>query len=152
LKYGKVEAIVFLSALLVLSSICLVFASPTATAFNQSEVSASISWSSTSYYPGAYGQAYITLTSNFSQNIQISTIGIHFDWNTANTYFSVDFKKPTNLQSDRNYTFDPVAFYVPLQENVSLHTFYVHFEGTQGPIATKHHVEFSNIHNATLHS
>jgi hypothetical protein len=124
------QIIIFLSVLLVFASVRLVFASSTAT-FNQNEVSASVSWSATYYYPGEYGQANITLISNCSQNIQINMIGIHFDWNTANTYFFNDFNTSINLPSDSNYTFNPVIFYVPPQESISSHTYYIHFEGTE---------------------
>ncbi len=58
-------------------------------------------------------------------------IGIHFDWNKANSYFYQDFNISINLRSRGSYTFPMTAFYITPQVNASSHTYNVHFEGTQ---------------------
>lgn len=130
MRNKKIEITILFSIFILLVSAFVVFASPT-TAFNQNEVSASTIWSSTAFFPGDYGQANITLVSNCSQNIQIDMIGIHFDWNKANSYFYQDFNISINLRSRGSYTFPMTAFYITPQVNASSHTYNVHFEGTQ---------------------
>jgi hypothetical protein len=130
LRYKKVRIAVSLSVLLAIASMSVVFAS-SPSAFNQNDASASISWSASAYYPGDYGQVNITLISDYSQNLEINLIGIHFDWNNPNTYFFDALNSSVILPSYGNCTFSSLAFYVPPQENIGPHTYYTHFEGTE---------------------
>ena len=72
----------------------------------------------------------ITVQSNTDEQLQITGIGINFDWMDSGLFFGP--KNPVTLAANGSYTTPPFTVQVPTNVTVGSHTYFVGVDGTEG--------------------
>ena len=77
-------------------------------------------------------------TSTSADELQITNVGIHFDWMPADTFlgFNLNNSVVTIPIGGGTYEFPPVTIQVPLTVTNGTHTYFVGIDGTQGTSST----------------
>ena len=95
------------------------------------EIALSLDWSDSTYYQGEVGNITITLYSTCNNEINITWIGIRFDWMRESDYFQLDLENnPVRISSQGSYEFKPIFFLITLNASVGWNEYYIliHFE------------------------
>ena len=75
----------------------------------------------------------ITLQSNTDEQLQITHVGVNFDWMDSSGFFGPDLtNNPVTIPSSGSYTTPPFTVQVPTNVSVGLHTYFVGVDGTEG--------------------
>ena len=89
----------------------------------------------------------ITVQSNTDEQLQITHIGINFDWMDSGLFFGP--KNPVTLAANGSYTTPPFIVQVPTNVTVGSHTYFVGVDGTEG---TNQNDFYWNSSTASYHS
>jgi hypothetical protein len=113
------------------SIICTLF-SGVASALEQDDLMVSLVWSSQMLYQGSSVNVRIFLISNFSQELTISYVGLHFDWMESNHFMGHDLSDdPVTVPSYGTHAFDPINILIPEDASIGAHTYFVGIDGLQ---------------------
>ena len=106
-------------------------------ALNQNEASVHTFFSTTTLQPGQPVTINVFFTSNTSDSLQITRIGLHFDWMAADGFYGYDLSSsPVTVASHGTYMFNQISVMVPTNVTLGEHSYYVGIDGTQGTSAT----------------
>lgn len=107
-------------------------------ALNSNEASIQTFFSSQTIQPGQTVSARVFFTSTSADELQISYVGIHFDWMPNGGFYGYDLSSaPVAISSGGgNYLFDEIAVQVPTNVSAGSHSYYVGIDGTQGSSST----------------
>jgi heme/copper-type cytochrome/quinol oxidase subunit 2 len=76
-------------------------------ALNPDEASVTTSWLSPKYYQGDTAAVIVTFQSNVADELDITRIGIQFDWMPSNAFYSYDLSaNPVHIPASGSYTFE----------------------------------------------
>jgi len=113
------------------SIICTLF-SGVASALEQDDVMVSVVWSSQMLYQGSSATVRIFFISNYSQELTISYIGLHFDWMESNRFMGHDLSDdPVTVPSYGTHAFDPINILIPEDASIGAHSYFVGIDGLQ---------------------
>lgn len=103
-------------------------------ALNSNEASVQTFFSSQTIQPGQTVTVRIFFTSTSADELQITNVGIHFDWMPSGGFYGYDLSSaPVAISSGGgNYMFDEIAVQVPANVSVGSHSYYVGVDGMQG--------------------
>jgi len=106
-------------------------------ALNQNEASVHTFFSTTTLQPGQPVTINVFFTSNTSDSLQITRIGLHFDWMAADGFYGYDLSStPVTVTSQGTYMFNQISVMVPTNVTLGEHSYYVGIDGTQGTAST----------------
>lgn len=101
-------------------------------ALNQNEWSATVSWSSYTYYQGDSGSVVVKFDSSCPEELKISYVGVNFDWMPSDGYYPLDLSdNPVGIASDGQYTFSSIGFNIPSDASVGQHSVKILIQGQQ---------------------
>ena len=101
-------------------------------ALNQDEWSATVSWSTHTYYQGDGGSVTVHFDSNCPEELKIRYIGVQFDWMSSDAYYPLDLSgNPVGIASDGQYTFNSISFNIPSDARVGQHSVKLLINGQQ---------------------
>ncbi len=111
----KVLEEIQMKAVRILLILILVFAailcSGFVTALNQDEASVHTFFSPSTLQPGQTVSATVFFTSNSSAAIQITRVGLNFDWMAADNFVGFDLSsQPITVQAGGTYNFPQMAY------------------------------------------
>jgi hypothetical protein len=119
--------------LIVAAFLCMGFAA----ALNQDEASVHTFFSPTTLQPGQTVTVNIIFTSNSSGSLQITRVGLNFDWMASDNFVGFDLSSaPVTVASGGTYTFPQMTINVPANVTVGVHNYFVGIDGTQGASST----------------
>jgi len=103
-------------------------------ALNSNEASIQTFFSSQTIQPGQTVTVRIFFASTSADELQITNVGIHFDWMPSGGFYGYDLSSaPVAISSGGgNYMFDEIAVQVPANVSAGSHSYYVGVDGTQG--------------------
>ena len=109
-------------AAFMLIAMVLIASLPTGAIFSKLTVS-SLTWSPTKPQPGDNANAYITVTNTGSAEVKIKWIGIHFDWQSPNSYvFDDRTSSPVTIVPQGQYVFI-LLVPIPVGANFTVHPY-----------------------------
>lgn len=112
--------------------ICVLF-SGAVYALKQDEARVLPVWSSEIVYPGSSVTVQIFFTSNYSEELIIHRVGLHFDWMTSDSFVGINMiDNPVTIPSNGSYTFPPINILIPQDVSVGTHAYFVGVDGIQG--------------------
>lgn len=102
-------------------------------ALNSNEASVQTFFSNQTIQPGQTVTVRIFFTSTSADELQITNVGIHFDWMPIGGFYGYDLSSaPVAISSGGgNYTFDEIAVQVPANVSAGWHSYYVGVDGMQ---------------------
>jgi hypothetical protein len=101
-------------------------------ALDSDEASVSLVWTSGIAYQGDSASFVITFKSNCSEELELTKIGLNFDWMDPNEFYTNDLSaNPVSIASYGSYTFNVMTIIIPLNASVGSHSYVVGVEGTQ---------------------
>ena len=116
--------VVFVLALFVFSG--LVYA------FDETSLSAYPIFSSQTLNVGSTVTVRITVQSNVDEELQISHIGVNFDWMDPSGFYGPDLSSnPAVVPNNGTYTTPPFIVQIPSNVTVGTHTYYVGVDGME---------------------
>jgi flagellar basal body-associated protein FliL len=116
--------VVFVLALFVFSG--LVYA------FDETSLSAYPIFSSQTLNVGSTVTVRITVQSNVDEELQISHIGVNFDWMDPSGFYGPDLSSnPAVVPNNGTYTTPPFIVQIPTNVTVGEHTYYVGVDGIE---------------------
>ena len=101
-------------------------------ALEPSEASASLSWSTQTFFQGDIITVRITFTSNSSDQLTVVGYGLQFDWDPDRFYGPDVSDNPVNIPSYGTYIFDPITIQIPANVSTGVHSYFVGIDGVQG--------------------
>ena len=129
----KSLTIVLIVSVIVAAFLCMGFVA----ALNQNEASVHTFFSTTTLTPGQPMTINVFFTSNSSDSLQITRIGLHFDWMAADGFYGYDLSSaPVTVASHGTYMFNQISIIVPTNVTLGEHSYYVGIDGTQGTSST----------------
>jgi hypothetical protein len=107
-------------------------------AINSEEVTVHTLFSSEPLQAGQTTTVVIYFTSTSTDELQITNVGLHFDWMPSDTFlgFNLNNSVVTIPSGGDTYEFPPVALKVPSTVTNGTHTYYVGIDGKQGTSLT----------------
>jgi hypothetical protein len=94
-------------------------------------------FSTTTLKPGQPVTVNIFFTSNSSDSLQITRVGLHFDWMVADGFYGYDLTStPVSVASGGTYMFNQISIVVPTNVTLGEHSYFVGIDGTQGTSST----------------
>lgn len=100
-------------------------------AIDSDEASVTVSWESPILYQGDVVPARITFVSNFSQPIEIYTVGINFGWMEPDNFQGRDLSAtPVTVPSYGSHSFDVMVFQMPFDASIGQHEYFVGIDGS----------------------
>jgi len=79
----------------------------------------------------------ITLQSNTDEQLQITNIGINFDWMPSDGFYGPTLSSnPVIIQSNGTYISAPFTIQIPSNASIGSHTYYVGVDGLEGTAET----------------
>ncbi len=106
-------------------------------ALNQNEASVHTFFSTTTLQPGHPVTINVSFTSNSSDSLQLTRIGLHFDWMAPDGFYGYDLSSaPVTVASHGTYMFSQISIMVPTNVTLGEHSYYVGIDGTQGTSST----------------
>jgi len=106
-------------------------------ALNQDEASVRTYFSTTTLQPGHTVSINVAITSNSSDSLQITRIGLHFDWMDTNVFYTDDLSSaPVTIASGGTHMFNQMSIVIPTTVTLGEHSYYVGLDGTQGTSST----------------
>jgi len=95
--------------------------------------SVSVNWVTPAIHAGDMVTIIITFTSNIADQLEISRLGVHFDWMESNQFFTRDLStNPLTVPNNSTRDFDPITIQIPPYVTAGSHNYYVAIDGTQG--------------------
>ncbi len=106
-------------------------------ALNQDEASVRVFFVPSTLTPGQSVTIQIFFITNSTDNLQITNVGIHFDWMAADGFYGYDLSSaPVTITSGSGpYAFQSIFVTVPLNVTGGVHTYFVGIDGKQGASA-----------------
>lgn len=103
-------------------------------ALNSNEASVQAIFSTQPLQAGQTVTVRIFFTSTSADELQITNVGIHFDWMPSGGFYGYDLSSaPVTIPSGGgNYMFESIAIQVPVNVTSVSHSYYVGVDGTQG--------------------
>ena len=134
MKSLQIPLIATVIILLTVAAIC----SGPAVALKANEASVQTLLSSQTLQPGQTINITIIFNSIAADTLQITNVGIHFDWMPSGNFYGYDlFSAPANIPSGGGtYLFDEISFQVPVNITAGVHSYYISIDGTQGASTT----------------
>ena len=118
---------------IVAAFLCMGFAA----ALNQDEASVHTFFSPTTLQHGPTVTANIVFTSNSSDALQITRVGLNFDWMASDSFVGFDLSSaPVTVGAGGTYAFPQMIINVPSNVTVGVHNYFVGIDGTQGASST----------------
>jgi hypothetical protein len=118
-----------------ISLICILCCS-LVSALDSDEASVSLFWTSQTAYQGNSASFIITFKSNCSEELELTKIGLHFDWMNSDEFYTSDLSaNPVSIASYGSYTFDVMTIIIPLNVSAGSHSYFVGVEGTQDSLS-----------------
>ena len=125
--------IAFIVSVIVVAFLCMGFVA----ALDQDEASVRTFFSTSTLLPGQSVTITVSFDSNSSDSLQITRIGLHFDWMASNVFYTNDLSSdPVNLASYGTYMFSQMTIIVPVNVTLGEHSYYIGLDGTQGTSST----------------
>ena len=134
MKSLQLPLIVTVIILLTVAAMC----SGSAVSLKTNEASVQTLLSSQTVQPGQTITITIIFNSNAADTLQITNVGIHFDWMTSGNFYGYDlFNAPANIPSGGGtYMFHNISVQVPVNITAGIHSYYISIDGTQGNSTT----------------
>jgi hypothetical protein len=102
------------------------------TAFDQSSLSAVPVFSSTNLNVGSTVTVRITVQSNVDEELQLTHIGVNFDWMDSSGFYGPDLSSnPAVIPSSGSYTTPPFIVQIPANVTVGSHSYFIGVDGTE---------------------
>jgi hypothetical protein len=106
-------------------------------ALAQDEASVHTFFSTTTLQPGKPVDINVSFTSNSSDSLQITRIGLHFDWLATGVFYTDDLSSnPVTVVSDGTHMFSQINIMIPTNVTLGEHSYYVAIDGKQGTSST----------------
>ena len=107
-------------------------------ALTQDEASVRVFLVPDTLQPGQSVTIQIFFISNSTDDLQITNVGIHFDWMPTDGFYGYDLSSaPVTIASGSGpYAFSQIIVTVPANVTSGVHTYFVGIDGTQGTTAT----------------
>ena len=81
---------------------------------------------------GGTATVRITVQSNVDEQLQVSHVGVNFDWMASSGFYGPDLSSnPAVIPSNGNYTTPPFIVQIPTNVAVGAHTYYVGVDGIE---------------------
>lgn len=121
--------------LIVAAFLCMGFAA----ALNQDEASVHNFFSPSTLTAGQTVTVSVFFTSNSSDALQPSRIGLHFDWMGTDNFvgFNDLSSAPITIAAGETKGFPQISFVVPSNVTSGIHSYFVTIDGTQGTSSTE---------------
>lgn len=104
-------------------------------ALDQDEASVSLSWSSQTIYQGSTATIRITFQSNSTDELQISHVGLQFDWMPSDAFTGHDLSdNPVVIPAYGVHTFDAITILIPADTSSGEHSYFVGIDGVQNNV------------------
>ena len=121
--------IVFIVSVIVAAFLCVGFV----VALNQDEASVHTFFSTTTLRPSQPVTVNVYFISNSSDSLQITSVGLHFDWMATGGFYGFDlFSAPVTVANGGTHMFNQISIQVPINTTIGEHSYFVEIEGTQG--------------------
>jgi hypothetical protein len=103
-------------------------------ALEEGDISITPSWSKSTPSQGDSAAVTLRLTSTFSEQLKIYRVGLHFDWMSEGSFFTLDLTDdPVTVPSQGLHIFDSLAIQIPADVSVGSHSYYVAIDGAEAP-------------------
>jgi hypothetical protein len=121
-------------AFLTITFLCMGFAA----ALNQDEASVHSFFSTSTLTPGQTVTVTVFFTSNSTDALQVTAVGLHFDWmSDASGFYGFDLtSQPVTVAAGGTQAFPQMTIQIPTNVTLGEHTYFVGVDGTQGSSAT----------------
>ena len=114
-----------------ISIICILSISAVS-ALLQEEASVTMSWLSPKYYQGDTASVSVTFQSHISDELEITRVGIQFDWMPSDAFYSYDLSaSPVTVPGNGSYTFELTNIRFLAGASAGLHSYFVSIDGLQ---------------------
>lgn len=102
-------------------------------ALEQDDARVSLNWSSEALYSGSNTTVNIFFISDYSEELTIYSVGLHFDWMESETFLGYNLiNNPVTVPSNGSHNFYPINVLVPENVTVGAHSYYVGIDGLEG--------------------
>jgi hypothetical protein len=130
----KLIRISIIVAMITLTFLCIGFAA----ALTQDEGSTHVFFVPQTAQPGQTVSATIFFTSTSSDELQITYLGLHFDWMASDQFYGYNFSStPITVPVGGDpHMFNPINIQIPADATIGVHTYTIGIDGTQGSSAT----------------
>ena len=107
-------------------------------ALNSDEASVRVFFVPQTLQPGQSVTITIFFTTTSTDTLQITNVGIHFDWMPTDGFYGYDLSSAnvTVTSSSGPYNFNQIIIQVPANVTAGIHTYFVGVDGLQGTSAT----------------
>lgn len=103
-------------------------------ALEEGDISITPSWSKSTPSQGDSAAVTLRLTSTSPEQLKIYRVGLHFDWMSEGSYFTLDLTDdPVTVPSQGLHIFDSLAIQIPADISVGSHSYYVAIDGAEAP-------------------
>ncbi len=124
----KTTKIVFIASLVL--TICVF--SGLVSAFDSSSLTAYPVFSKPTLNVGGTVTVRITIQSNVDEQLEISHVGVNFDWMASSGFYGPDLSsKPEVIPNNGSYTTPPFVVQIPTNVTVGTHTYFVGVDGIE---------------------
>lgn len=95
-------------------------------ALNQNEATVSMIWASPKYYQGDTASVTVVFQSNIADELEITRIGIQFDWMPADAFYSYDLSaSPVHIPASGSYSFELTNIQFLGGASAGVHSYFV---------------------------
>jgi hypothetical protein len=103
-------------------------------ALSQDEASVHSFFSTSTLQPGQTVTVTVFFTSNTSDTLQVTAVGLHFDWmSDAEGFYGFDLtKQPVTVAGGGTQAFPQMAIQIPTNVTLGEHSYYIGVDGKQG--------------------
>ncbi len=121
-------------AVLTITFLCMGFAA----ALNQDEASVHSFFSTSTLQPGQTVTVTVFFTSNSSDALQVTAVGLHFDWMPdAEGFYGFNLaSQPVTVAAGGTQAFPQMTIQIPTNVTLGEHSYFVGVDGTQGASST----------------
>jgi hypothetical protein len=106
-------------------------------ALNQNEATVHTFFSPQNLTPGQAVTVNVAFTSNSSDALQVTRVGLNFDWMSADSFVGVDLtNQPITVAAGATTMFPQMIISIPTNVTLGIHNYYVGVDGTQGASST----------------
>lgn len=103
-------------------------------ALEEGDISITPSWSKSTPSQGDSAAVTLRLTSTSPEQLKIYRVGLHFDWMSEGSYFTLDLTDdPVTVPSQGLHIFDSLAIQIPADVGIGSHSYYVAIDGAEAP-------------------
>lgn len=101
-------------------------------ALEPDEASVTPSWSTQTIYPGSTVSLGVIFQSNSSSELEVYSIGVHFDWMPAGSFYGHKFtENPIQIVGYGVKAFDAILLNIPSNVSAGEHSYFIGIDGLQ---------------------